>query len=109
MPRSVSIGILLASALHILGADLTSLTAIGLVRASGEFTIDGSWTRDNSTVFHGSVISTIHSASHVVLEDGTRVDMGPDSRSRIYRDHITIEQGLVHVNTSNRYAVIAGR
>ena len=109
MPRSLSIGIFLASAVHLLGADSTSLTAIGLVRASGEFTVDGSWTRDNSTVFDGSEISTTHAASHVVLEDGTRIDVGLDSRSRIYRDHITIEQGLVHVNSSNRYGVIAGR
>jgi hypothetical protein len=64
-----------------------SLTAIGLVRASGEFTIDGSWTRANSTVFDGSVISTTHAASHVVLQDGTRIDVGLDSRSRIHRDH----------------------
>src|SRR5215469_14211985 len=109
MPRSVSIGILLASALHILGADPTSLTAIGLVRASGEFTIDGYWTRDNSTVFDGSVISTTHAASHVVLEDGTRIDMGLDSRGQIYRDHVEIEQGLAQINTSKRYAVVAGR
>jgi len=109
MLRSLSIGIFLASAVHILGADSTSLTAIGLVRASGEFTIDSSATRDNSTVFDGSVISTTQASSHVVLEDGTHIDMGLDSRSRIYRDHITIEQGLVHINTANRYAIIAGR
>src|SRR5215469_16729941 len=109
MPRSLSIGIFLASAVHILGADSTSLTAIGLVRASGEFTIDGSGTRDNSTVFDGSEISTTNATSHVVLEDGTRIDMGLDSRGQIYRDHVTIEQGLAHVNASKRYAVIAGK
>jgi hypothetical protein len=109
MPRGLSIGLFLASAIHTLGADSTSVPAIGLVRASGEFTIDGSEARDNSTVFHGSVISTTRAASHVVLEDGTRIDIGLDSRSRVYRDHLAIEQGLVHVNASNRYVVIAGR
>ena len=109
MSRSLSIGIFLATAVHILGADSTSLTAIGLVRASGEFTIDGSGTRDNSTVFQGSEISTTNAASHVVLKDGTRIDMGLDSRGQIYRDHVKIEQGLAHVNASNRYAVMAGR
>ena len=109
MPNRLWIGIFLASAVHILGADSTSLTTIGLVRASGEFTIDGSGTRDNSTVLQGSKISTTNAASHVVLEDGTRIDMGLDSRGRIYRDHVTIEQGLSHVNSPNRYAVIAGR
>jgi len=109
MPRSLSIGIFLVSVAQILGADSTSMIAIGLVRASGEFTIDGSEIRDNSTVFHGSVISTTHAAPHVVLYDGTRIDMGLESRSRIYRDHVAIEQGLVHINASNRYAVIAGR
>ena len=107
MPPRLSIGIFLASAMHILAVDSTSLTAIGLVRASGEFTIDGSRARDNSTVFQGSVISTTNAASHIVLEDGTRIDMGLDSRSRIYRDHVTIEQGLAQVSASNRYAVIA--
>src|SRR5215469_1760974 len=109
MPRCLSIGIFIASAVHLLGADSTSLTAIGLVRASGEFTIDGSWTRDNSTVFDGSVISMTHAASHVVLADGTRIDMGLDSRGQIYRDHVTIERGLAQVNASKGYAVVAGR
>jgi hypothetical protein len=114
MLKNQLIGILLAFNLHILGADATSRTAIGFVRASGEFLIDGSETRDNSTVFHGSLITTTRTTSHVVLEDGTRIDMGFDSRSRIYRDHLAIEQGLVrvqrllHVNASDRYAILAG-
>jgi hypothetical protein len=91
------------------GADSMSLTAIGLVRSSGEFTIDASWTRDNSTVFDGSGISTTHAASHVVLVDGTRIDLGLDSRTRIYHDHVNVEQGLAQVNASDRYAVNAGR
>ena len=109
MRAGLSIGVFLASAMHIVASDSTFLTAIGLVRASGEFTIDGSWTRDNSTVFEGSVISTAQATSHVVLEDGTRIDIGLDSRSRIYRNHVTIEQGLAHINASSPYAVIAGR
>jgi hypothetical protein len=109
MLRSLSIGIFLASAVRIMGADMTSLTAIGLVRASGEFSIDGSWIRDNSTVFDGSVISTTHAASHVVLEDGTRIDLGLDARGRIYRDHVAIERGLAQISTSKRYAVVAGK
>src|SRR5262252_4200789 len=109
MPNRLSIGICLASAVHILGADSMSLTTIGLVRASGDFTIDGSGTRDNSTVFQGSKISTTNAASHVVLEDGTRIDMGLDSSGQIYRDHVTIERGLAQVNASKGYAVVAGR
>jgi hypothetical protein len=109
MSIRLSIGSFLVIAVHILGADSTSLTVVGLVRASGEFTIDGSWTRDNSTVFDGSVISTTQAASHVVLEDGTRIDIGLGSRSRIHHDHVTIEKGLAQVNAENRYAVVAGR
>lgn len=109
MSRSLSIGIFLASAIHMMGGDSTSPIAIGLVSASGEFTIDGSWTRDNSTVFNSSVISTDHAASHIVLADGTRIDMGMDSRGQIYRDHVTIAHGVAQVNTSNRYAVFAGK
>lgn len=109
MPKSLSIAILLASAILFPGTSATAPAAIGLVRASGEFVINSTETRDNSTVFDGSVISTAGAASHVVLDDGTRIDMGPDSRSRIYRDHLVIEQGLVHLNVSNQYAVLAGR
>jgi hypothetical protein len=109
MLRSLLAGLFLASAVRVPAADSTSLTAIGLIKASGEFIIDGSGARDNSTVFQGSMVSTANAASHVVLEDGTRIDMGLDSRSRIYRDHVVIEKGLLHVKASNRYVVTAGR
>jgi hypothetical protein len=109
MPTGLSIGIFIATAAQVLAADATPWTVIGLVRASGEFTIDGSWTRDNSTVFHGSEITTIYAPSHVILVDGTRVDIGLNSRSRIYRDRVAVEQGVAQVKSSRPYAVIAGK
>src|SRR5215831_1940752 len=55
------------------------------------------------------MISTTHVALHVVLQDGTYIATELDSRGQIYCDHVTTEQVLAQVNTSNRYAARAGR
>jgi hypothetical protein len=80
---------------------------IGFVKATGEFNMDGSQTRDNATLFNGSVIETAVSPSHVTLQDGTRVDLGAASRERVFRDHAVLEKGMTQVHGGTPYAVLA--
>jgi hypothetical protein len=80
---------------------------IGFVKATGEFNMDGSETRDNATLFNGSVIETAVSPSHLTLQDGTRVDLGAASRERVFRDHVVLEKGMTQVHGGSLYAVLA--
>ena len=89
-------------------ADVSNLAAIGFARANGEFTIDGVWTRDNSTVFDGATIATKDAALHVFLGNGARLDLGLDSRGRVFGDHVVVEQGMVQVRDSSVFTVVAG-
>jgi hypothetical protein len=80
---------------------------IGFVKATGEFSMDGSQTRDNATLFNGSVIETAISPSHVTLQNGTRVDLGATSRERVFRDHAVLETGMTQVHGGTPYTVLA--
>jgi hypothetical protein len=100
---------LLASAAAGLAASVGANAPIGFVRATGEFTVDGSQIRDNTTLFNGGVVETGISPSHVILQDGTRVDLGTDSRSRVYRDHVVLERGTVQVHGAKQYPLLANK
>jgi hypothetical protein len=90
-----------------LAASAGGSSAIGFVRTSGEFTLDGANTRDNATVFNGGVVESTTWPTHIVLQDGTRVDLGRDSRSRIFRDHVVLEKGTTQVHGAMQFPVIA--
>jgi hypothetical protein len=67
-------------------------SAIGVIKSTGEFRVDGSTIRGNSTVFDGSVIETTAARSEVQLT-GLQITLSPDSRIRVYRDHTVLEHG----------------
>jgi len=87
------------------GGGPTAAGPIGFV--TGEFNMDGSQTRDNATLFNGSVIETAVSTSHVTLQDGTRVDLAVASRERVFRDHAVLEKGMTQVHGGSSYVVLA--
>lgn len=97
----------LGAAAMAIGGGPSASGPIGFVKATGEFNMDGSQTRDNATLFNGSVIETAASPSHVTLQDGTRVDLGAASRERVFRDHVVLEKGMTQVHGGSPYAVLA--
>ena len=66
--------------------------SIGFVRSTGDFRVDGSTVRGNSTVFDGNVIETA-AARSVVQQDGFQITLAPESRARFYRDRTVLEKG----------------
>jgi hypothetical protein len=99
--------VFLCAAVIAFGGSPSANGPIGFVKATGEFNMDGSQTRDNATLFNGSVIETAISPSHVTLQDGTRVDLGAASRERVFRDHAVLEKGMTQVHGGSSYAVLA--
>jgi hypothetical protein len=78
--------------------------SIGTVKSPGEFRVDGSLIRGNSTVFDGNLIETAAARSVVELT-GAQITLSPQSRAKFFRDHTVLEQGTSLVKDSNRHVV----
>ena len=81
--------------------------AIGIVTASGHFTLDRSQVWGNATVFEGSVIETGSASSEVALRNGARLQLAKDSRARILSDRVVIEKGIGQVTAPQSFEVNA--
>jgi hypothetical protein len=95
----------------ILAGNLAGLPAatpiIGVVSASGGFSMNNASVRDNATVPEGSTIETEKTSSVLHLLGGTRVELGLLSRGRVYRDRLMLEKGVADVKGSNPFRVEA--
>ena len=80
--------------------------SIGFVRSTGEFRVDGSTVRGNSTVFGGNVIET-SAARSVVQLDGVQITLAPESRARFYRDRTVLEKGEGLLRDAEKHVVEA--
>jgi len=67
-------------------------STIGTVRSVGDFRVDGSVVRGNSTIFDGDVIETAASRSVVQL-GSVQLTLAPDSRAKIFSDRTVLEKG----------------
>jgi len=67
-------------------------SSIGFVRSAGDFRVDGSLVRGNSTIFDGDVVETAASRSVVQLSGG-QLTLAPESRAKIYHDRTVLEKG----------------
>jgi hypothetical protein len=81
--------------------------AIGIVTASGHFTLDRSQVWGNATVFEGSIIETGSASSEVALRSGARLQLARDSRARILADRVVIEKGIGQVSAPESFEVNA--
>ncbi len=81
--------------------------AIGIVTASGHFTLDRSQVWGNATVFEGSVVETGSASSDVALRSGARLQLAKDSRARILADRIVIEKGMGQISAPDSFEVDA--
>ncbi|MCS7023915.1 MAG: hypothetical protein NZV14_03890 [Bryobacteraceae bacterium] len=84
---------------------------IGIATARGTFALDASTISGHGTLFEGSALRTAKSASQVHLNNGVRVLIDTGSLTRIYHDHMVLEQGAGQIeappSSANRYRVEA--
>lgn len=92
----------LISALAVAGSP-----AIGIVTASGHFTLDRSQVWGNATIFEGSIVETGAASSEVALRNGAKLQLGKDSRARILSDRIVMEKGIAQVSAPESFEVNA--
>jgi len=81
--------------------------AIGIVTASGHFTLDRSQVWGNATVFEGSVVETSSASSEIALRNGAKLQLAKDSRARILSDRVVIEKGIGQVFAPESFEVNA--
>lgn len=82
--------------------------AIGIVTASGHFTVQGSQVWGNATLFQGAIVETSEASSQVTLRDGVKVQLAAGSKARVYADHLTLERGAGQVAQAKAFEVDAG-
>jgi hypothetical protein len=81
--------------------------AIGIVTASGHFTLDRSQVWGNATVFEGSIVETGAASSEIALRNGARLQLARDSRARILSDRVVMEQGIGQISGPESFEVNA--
>ncbi len=66
---------------------------IGVATASGHFTVERSRVYGNSTLFSGAVVETGEASSQLVLNNGAKLQLGANSRARVFENKIVLERG----------------
>jgi hypothetical protein len=87
--KTIFLSLLAAGASVALSA---ATSTIGTVRSVGDFRVDGSVVRSNSTIFDGDVIETAASRSVVQLSS-VQLTLAPESRAKIFSDRTVLEKG----------------
>ena len=71
--------------------------AIGIVTASGHFSVEGSQVWGNATLIDGATIETSAASSHLALRNGVKVQLGAESRARIWQNRMVLEKGVAQL------------
>lgn len=82
-------------------------SSIGTIKSPGEFRVDGSVIRGNSTVFDGNVIET-RTATSVIQLAGAQITLSGQSRVKVFRDHTVIEDGNGLITDTGKHVIEAG-
>ena len=85
---------------------LAASPSIGFVKSTGEFRVDGSAIRGNSTLFDGSLVETTAARSVLQISD-VQITLAPESRARVFRDRTVIEKGSGVVRDSSGHVLEA--
>src|ERR1022692_1569640 len=71
---------------------MASTPTVGIVKSTGDFRVDGSTIRGNSTLFEGNLIETTATRSTIQLGEA-QITLLPNSSAKVYRDHTVLESG----------------
>jgi hypothetical protein len=83
-------------------------TPIGVASANGQFRMEGSRVRGNSTLFDGTRIETEDVPSELSLSSGVRIQLGAGTTARVWKNSLELTQGNGEVLASPGFRVNAG-
>src|SRR5512146_1125178 len=99
LARSVFFSSLLFSAVAL------AAPAIGIVTASGHFSVEGSQVWGNATLFEGATVETAAASSELALRNGVKVQLGAGSRARIWQNRLILEKGAAQLAAPGSFEV----
>ena len=80
---------------------------IGIITASGHFTVERSEVWGNSTLFDGATVETRTASSELALRNGVRMQLGAGSRAQVWENRVMLEKGVGQVAAPASYEVDA--
>jgi hypothetical protein len=86
---------------------VSTTPAIGIVTASGHFTVQGSEVWGNATLFEGSTVETTAASSQLALSNGVRMQLGAGSRARVFAGRLILDKGVGQVGQAAPFEVDA--
>ncbi len=89
------------------GSALAASTAIGLAVANGSFQVDQAKVWGSSSLFEGSTVQTAVTASQLQVNGGANVRLAADSRVKVYRSRMVLEQGFTELRAASGFTVEA--
>ena len=81
---------------------------IGIITASGHFTLERSVVWGNSTLFDGVTVETQDASSELALRNGARLQLGASSRAKVWQNRLLLEKGVGQIAGSMSYGIEAG-
>ena len=81
--------------------------AIGIVTASGHFSVDHSEIWGNSTLFDGATVETGAASSELALRNGVKLQLGAESRAKVFASRLVLEKGIGQVSATTPYEIDA--
>jgi hypothetical protein len=89
----------------LLSAVAVAAPAIGIVTASGHFNVEGSQVWGNATLFEGATIETGAASSELALRNGVKVQLGAESRARVWQNRMVLEKGAAQLAAPGSFEV----
>jgi hypothetical protein len=86
---------------------VSTTPAIGIVTASGHFTLQGSEVWGNATLFEGSTVETTAASSQLALSNGVKMQLGAGSRARVFAGRLMLDKGVGQVGQAAPFEVDA--
>ena len=76
---------------------------IGIITASGHFTVERSEVWGNSTLFDGATVETKSASSELALHNGVKLQLGAASRARVWDTRVLLEKGVGQMTAPGSY------
>jgi len=90
-----------------LSMGMAASPVIGVVTAKGSFRLDNAATKGNGTLFEGSSIETGQNSGQLQLTGGVQMQLGADTKGKVYRDRLVLERGSGEIRNASRFGVEA--
>lgn len=73
---------------------MAGTSAIGIITASGHFTLENSVVWGNSTLFDGATVQTDAASSQMALHGGAKLELGAASKAQIFANRAELQKGV---------------